>query len=271
MNSLKIAMQSGEPLLIEPNKAHQIAERSADLLANIKQDKAGADMLAALLGNQPKAEKVGKAGIIPIKGAIGHSLLPIEKMLGMVDVNDIRKNIDAFEKDPQITHLIFDIDSPGGTVTGVPELAQRIRAISKETISVTEGQASSAGFWLGSQSKRFVATSSASVGSIGVYRIVPDTSKALANMGVSMKVIKAGKFKAMGLPGTSLDADSEALIQESVNDVWEDFKSDVRSRRSLVPDSAMEGQSFNAKKGASLGLLTGIVSGMDQVLAEINR
>jgi signal peptide peptidase SppA len=271
MNSLKIAMQSGEPLLIDPAQAQQIAERSSELLANIKQDKAGAEMLSALLGSQPKAEKIGKAGVIPIKGAIGHNLMPIEKMLGMVDVNDIRKNIETFEKDPQITHLVFDIDSPGGTVTGVPELADRIRSSSKETISVTEGQASSAGYWLGSQSKRFVATASASVGSIGVFRIIPDTSKALANMGVSMKVVKAGKYKAMGLPGTSLDADAEALIQQDVNDVHADFKDGVRSRRSLVPDSAMEGQSFNAKKGASLGLLTGIVSGMDQVLAEINR
>jgi hypothetical protein len=41
MNSLKIAMQSGEPLLIEPNKAAMIAERSAELLASVKQDQAG--------------------------------------------------------------------------------------------------------------------------------------------------------------------------------------------------------------------------------------
>lgn len=271
MNSLKIALQSGEPLLIEPTKAAMIADRSAELLTNIKQDKAGAEMLTALLGNQPKAEKVGKAGIIPIKGAIGSNLMPIEKILGMVDVNDIRKNIDAFEKDPQITHLVFDINSPGGTVTGVPELASRIRNASKPTIAFTDSQAASAGYWLASQSQRFVATGSASVGSIGVYRVVPDASKAFENMGVKMEVFKSGKYKAIGLPGTSIDAEGKDLIQQSVVDVHQDFKADVRSVRSLVPDSAMEGQSFSAKKAASLGMLTGIVSGMDQVLAEINR
>ncbi|CAB4147260.1 SppA Periplasmic serine proteases (ClpP class) [uncultured Caudovirales phage] len=271
MNSLKIAMQSGEPLLIEPNKAAMIAERSADLLASIKQDQAGAEMLTALLGNQPKAEKVGKAGIIPIKGAIGSNLMPIEKILGMVDVNDIRKNIDAFEKDPQITHLVFDINSPGGTVTGVPELASRIRNSTKPTIAFTDSQAASAGYWLGSQSQRFLATGSASVGSVGVYRVVPDATKAFENMGVKMEVFKSGKYKAIGLPGTAIDADGKEMIQQSVVDVHNDFKADVRSVRSLVPDSAMEGQSFPAKKAASIGMLTGIVSGMDQVLAEINR
>jgi signal peptide peptidase SppA len=271
MNSLAYAIQSGEPLLINPIEAKVISDRASEVLASIKDNKAGVEMLTALLGNQPKAEKVGKAGVIPIKGAIGSNLMPIEKMLGMVDVNDIRKNIEAFEKDPQITHLVFDINSPGGTVTGVPELASRIRNSTKPTIAFTDSQAASAGFWLGSQSQRFVATGSASVGSVGVYRVVPDASKAFENMGVKMEVFKSGKYKAIGLPGTSIDADGKAMIQASVVEVHDDFKADVRSVRSLVPDSAMEGQSFAAKKAASLGMLTGIVSGMDQILAEINR
>lgn len=271
MNYLQVALVSGQPLLIDVSHAQSVIEHQGKLMAQISPEKAGVDVLASLLGSPAKPEKIGKVGVIPIKGAIGQNLMPIEKMFGMVDVNDVKRQIFAFEQDPQVKHILFDIDSPGGTVTGVPELAQQIRTASKPTTSFTDSRALSAGFWIGSQATRFIATPSASVGSVGVYRVIHNSKEAHAKQGVEVKVFKSGKHKAIGLPGTALDPESEALIQSEVEDIHADFKADVKSRRSMVPDSAMEGQSFSAKKASQLGMITGISSGIDQVIAELNR
>ena len=51
------------------------------------------------------------------------------------------------------------------------------------------------------------------VGSVGVYLVVPDLSKAYEQMGVEMKVIKAGKFKAAGVDVAKLESALKGKLQ----------------------------------------------------------
>jgi len=209
---------------------------------------------------------MGSTMTIPISGAIGKDLMPIEKTMGMTDVNDLQGWILQAEADPEVKKVIFDINSPGGTVSGVPETARMIRQMKKETVAFTDSIAASAAYWIGSQASRFLATSSAQVGSIGVYRVHLNTSKMLANAGVSVEILKSGKYKAVAHPGTEIDEDSKALIMESLADVHSDFKADVKSRRSMIQESDMEGQVFSGKKAAQKGFITGLVSSFSEII-----
>jgi ClpP class serine protease len=69
----------------------------------------------------------GETAIIPIKGVIGKGLCDMEKAFGMVDVDDISEMVQWAMEDDSIKSVMFDIASPGGTVSGVPELAEQIR------------------------------------------------------------------------------------------------------------------------------------------------
>lgn len=273
MRHLSEAIQLNRPLLIEAGLVDGILEQSAVILKSVTstEQKAGiADTIKALLGEQPQPYVNGKVGVIPVVGVIGEGLSPIERIMGATDVNDISAALDAFAKMPEVQTVVFDVNSPGGTVTGVPELADKIAAYSKPTVAFAK-KALSAAYWIGSAADRVVTTTSGKVGSIGVYVAVDDVSKQKAAMGVTTKVIKAGKHKAIGHPGTSMSADDEALIQESVDNTHEMFKSSVLRKRKNASLSAMEGQTLDAKQGVSAGLVTGMVPSFASLIESLNR
>ena len=74
------------------------------------------------------AESAGVA-IIPVAGVIGHKLGPVAKMLGAVDALDVMAAVELAAEDDDVDTIILDIDSPGGTVAGVPELAETVEAV----------------------------------------------------------------------------------------------------------------------------------------------
>jgi hypothetical protein len=189
-------------------------------------------------------------GILPICGPIGSNLSPIEKMLGGCDVADISASFDAFAVDPSVRTLLLDVDSPGGTVTGVPELAAQIAAFPKPTLAFTSGEACSAAYWLASQADDFLATPSASVGSVGVYLALLDSSAALARSGLFVDVIKAGTYKAAGFPGTSLSEEQRALLQERVDMVHRMFMGAIVLRNAGGGTWACHGHRAESRRNA---------------------
>jgi len=258
-------------MLIAPAQAEAYLQRVGDI--NIPMEAKMSDMedmLSAIFGAKPVLEKYPPLAFIPIKGVIGKSLSELESMCGCCDIQDVEEMLEECERDPSIKTIILDIDSPGGTSVGVPELANRIKNSSKEIISFTGSECCSAAYWLGSQASAFYATPSSSVGSIGVYIAFPDCSEAYKMEGVKMDVIKSGTFKGAGIPGTSLDENQRKMLQQEVEDIHTDFKDAVKSVRSFVEDSSMEGQMFSGKRGAEAGLVTSLVNGFDELIESIN-
>jgi signal peptide peptidase SppA len=175
------------------------------------------------------------------------------------------------EEDEEIETIVVDISSPGGTVTGVEEAALALSRSSKKTVAYTETEAASAAYWIGSSADRFVATPSATVGSIGVYMAIPDYSKAFEAAGVRMDVIKSGTLKGAGIPGTSLSDAQRADLQAQVEAIHADFKAAVRGKRKMAKDEDMEGQVFSGKEAARKGLVTGLGSNLRSLIADLNR
>ena len=252
MRFLLNGLNGREALLIDPAKAND---------HRILAEKFGfTDMLAQLFGEVPKAYIAEDGtGVIPIAGVIGKGLSPIEKMTGAVDVNAIADAIDEFSANPQVTRIAFQVSSPGGTVTGVEELANKVRNISKPTMAYTDSEMASAAYWIASAADKVVASPSSTVGSIGVYMTIADMTEMAKAQGIKMVVIKSGKFKGAGIPGTSLSEEQIANLQQGVDEIHADFKSAVLQTRKLVKAEDMEGQVFTGKEAAARGLATGLV------------
>jgi len=260
MRFLNNALKGRESLLIDPAKAQDFAALA---------DKFGfSDMISKLLGVRPEAYIMDGVGVIPISGVIGKGLSPLEKMVGAVDVDDIADAIDVFEEDPNVNRIAFHISSPGGTVTGVEELAKKVRNISMPTMAYTDTEMASAAYWIGSQADHVIASPSSTVGSVGVYLVVPDFSEAYKQAGVDMKVIKAGKFKAAGLEGTSLSEEQMQNLQEGVDEIHADFRNAVRKVRTRVKDYDMDGQVFSGRQAAARGMVTGLADSFREALAK---
>jgi len=156
--------------------------------------------------------------------------------------------------------------TPGGTVTGVEELANKVRSFGKPTMAYTDSEMASAAYWIGSAADRVVASPSSTVGSIGVYMAIPDYSEAAKMQGIKMVVIKSGKFKGAGIEGTSLDEGQMANLQDGVDTIHAEFKQAVNMKRKMVKAEAMEGQVFSGKQAAAQGLVTGLADSFNDAL-----
>lgn len=195
--------------------------------------------------------------IIGLRGVVGKRVGSLEKSSGVTDVDDVAEALAMAVEDGAVRGVVMDIDSPGGTVTGVPELAAQVRDATdrKNIVAFTDTQASSAAYWIGSQAYSFVAAPSASVGSVGVYLPVLDSSRAYEAMGLRQEVIKSGRFKGAGIPGTALTEEQRQRLQERVNAIHAAFRADVRAMRKRVPDEAMEGQELFASEAIKVGMV----------------
>jgi len=264
MRFLTNALKGREPLLIDPSRAadHAATAASAGMLE---------ETLTLVFGKKPEPYKVGKVGVIPLRGVIGKGLSRLETLTGATDVEEINDYLDEMEDDEEVDTIIIFISSPGGTVTGVEELAAKLARSKKKTVAFTDTEAASAAYWIGSAADRFVVTPSATVGSIGVYMAIPDYSKAFEMQGVRMDVIKSGTLKGAGIPGTSLSDAQRADLQAQVEAIHADFKAAVRSKRKLAKDEDMEGQVFSGRQAAQKGLVTGLGTSLAALIADLNR
>lgn len=260
MKFLSKALSGRSPLLIDPSEAKAHADRAGMY--------GFTDLLSQIFGETPKPYKIGSKGIVPVVGVIGKNLSPLEKMTGAVDLNEVSQNIDAFLADPEVTEIVLHIDSPGGTVTGVEEVARKIANSSKPTVAYTDGMMASAAYWLGSSADRVIASPSADVGSVGVYMAIPDMSGLYSASGVQMLVIKssATPLKAAGLEGTSLSQDQIDYFQSQVDEIYSDFVSSIKSKRKFVSEDALKGQSMSGKVASKKGLVTGLADSLGVVL-----
>ena len=250
-----------------------IEQAQATLGANIieaaEEDAAGDE-----LEDYTFAESGGVA-IIPVAGVIGHKLGPVAKMLGGVDALDVMAAIELAADDDEVDTIILDIDSPGGTVAGVPELAETVEAVqesgTKKIYAYTDSQMASAAYWLAAGANGIFAAPSADVGSVGVYLPVMDTSAALAEQGVSVEIFKSGKYKAAGFPGVALDEEVRKHLQLEVMDTYNEFSGFVKKYRPELSYDSLQGQTFTGRRAAEIGMIDGEAKNLDSLLQKLGR
>lgn len=218
------------------------------------------------------AESEGVA-IIPVAGVIGHKLSPVAKMLGAVDALDVMAAVELAADDDDVSTIILDIDSPGGTVAGIPELAETVEAVqasgTKKIYAYTDSQMASAAYWLAAGANGIFAAPSADVGSIGVYLPVMDTSKALAEQGVQVELFKSGKYKAAGFPGVALDEEVRKHLQLEVMETYNEFAGFVKGYRPDLGYEHLQGQTFTGRRASSIGLIDGEAKSLDILLQNL--
>ncbi len=176
--------------------------------------------------------------------------------------------------DDTVGQILIDIDSPGGSVYGVSELASEIvkARTQKPVIAVANSLAASAAYWIGCSASEFYVTPGGEVGSIGVWQAHFDYSKALEEEGVKPTLISAGKFKVEGNPYVPLDEQAQAFMQSRVDDYYNAFVEAVAVGRGVsisdVRDGMGEGRVLGADAALAMNMVDGI-STFDEVLAKM--
>jgi len=210
--------------------------------------------------------------VVPIYGILAKNAGFMEEVChGVTDINGIQHAIAQAAAAKEVKTLILDLATPGGQVTGIPEIGALVRGVTKmrgKTVyAFTDERCCSAGYWIGSQADEFYTTPSATVGSIGTYLAWLDESVKMQLEGVRLEFFGAGKHKGMGLPGKPLSQEDRALLQGKVEQINGWFTSAVLGARGKVSDETMQGQTFNGPEAVARHLADGVVSGWDEFLA----
>lgn len=149
------------------------------------------------------------------------------------DYSEIRANVRRAAADSSVKTIDLVIDSPGGSVLGLPETADAVQAANrvKPVRAFVSGIAASAAYWLASQASSIHLTPSGEVGSIGILDLHADISGALEKSGVRITAVTAGPNKVERAPFTPLSDDAKAHMQKGVDAWYGDFLSAIRRGR----------------------------------------
>lgn len=210
---------------------------------------------------------VDNVAIIPIQGVIAKKMNILSEISGGVSTQIVERDFKAALDHPEVQVIVLDIDSPGGAVDGTPELANTIFEArgKKPIIAFSDGIMASAAFWIGAAADMmFISGRTVEVGSIGVVATHTDISKAEEMDGIKTTEIVAGKFKRVASQHGPLTADGRASIQESVDEVFSVFVSDVAKFKGVSEDKVLsnmaDGRIFIGNKAVEAGLVDGILS-----------
>jgi len=227
-------------------------------------------------GDSPRLLTVSDGlAIITINGPLVSSDSPYLRMFGVTGYPEIRDAVLAAVSDPEVKQILLDIDSGGGAVSGCADTATLIRSAHKVKPITTYGETmASAAYWLGCSAGKVYSGKAALVGSIGVKATFKEYSKQNEMEGVTVTVIRGGKYKALADSNEPLTKAGEAQIQAMVDasyEVFVDHVAEMRGRTYEYTDKTMaDGQEFIGQAAVDVGLTDGITT-FDAVVGGLKK
>lgn len=207
--------------------------------------------------------KVGNQAVIPVMGPIVKRQSFLTDFFGFSSAMAIQAAVRAAASDPEVERIVLEIDSPGGSVDGLPELADEIFQAreSKEIVAQVSGIAASAAFLIASQTDRIFTGRMDMVGSIGTRMLLFDFSEAFKENGIKAIAIDTGEFKSAGAFGTKITEAQIKEFQRIIDGFFDDFVASVVRGRGMSEKDVRkvgDGRMFFADEAMSLGLIDGV-------------
>lgn len=261
------------PWAILPEKLHAI-------MAMLYRHEAGvrlsAEEIQAVTKPGRPSSISGGIQVLPLFGTIAPRANVMTEMSGGTSAEMFGKAFRAAIADPNIGAVVIDVDSPGGAVQGIDELANEIYRArgTKPIVAVANHLAASAAYWIATAADELVVSPSGEVGSIGVFAAHDDVSKAQENIGVKTTLVSAGKYKTEGNPYEPLTDESRASIQKRVDEYYGMFTAAVARARGVpvsnVQNGFGEGRVVGAKEAVRLGMADRIGT-LDDTIARLQK
>lgn len=189
----------------------------------------------------------GKIALVRVEGPILESKSVVDEMRGYV-------------KDRSIKAIVLRINSAGGGVAPSQEIYAEVkRAASAKKVVVSMGSvAASGGYYIASPATRIVANPGTITGSIGVIMEIPNLKEFMDKLGIKTEVIKSGRHKDIASVFRGIGKEERDILQSLMNDVHEQFISDVAESRKLPQENVRkiaDAKVFSGRQAIDIGLV----------------
>ncbi len=205
-------------------------------------------ILSALLTVFLKDASIGgKIALVKVEGPILESKSVVDEIRGYV-------------KDRSIKAIVLRVNSAGGGVTPSQEIYAEVkRAASAKKVVVSMGSvAASGGYYIAAPATRIIANPGTITGSIGVIMEIPNLKEFMDKLGIKTEVIKSGKHKDIASVFRGIGKEERDILQSLMNDVHEQFISDVAESRKLSKENVRkiaDAKVFSGKQAIDIGLV----------------
>lgn len=212
-----------------------------------------------------ESEGNGAVARISVLGTMMNRASAMNMISGATTYNQVAARVRSAAGDPEISKIVLDLDTPGGTVVGVDILAQAVREAknAKPVIAVVNDMAASAGYWVASQATEIVASRSSVVGSISVIATHQDMSNLEEKLGVKTTILTTGAYKGLGHPSQGLSDAHKAKIEERIGRTHATFVSTIADGRGLSMKDANRlatGETWDGEEAIENGLVDKIAT-----------
>lgn len=203
---------------------------------------------AGLYSGQSKSFSLkDKIGVVNVDGVITDSIPIIEQL-------------DDFGKDDSIIAVILRVDSPGGGVAASQEIYDAVIELKKKkkVVASMGSIAASGGLLVACSADKIVANPGSITGSISAIMQFANIEGLLKKVGVKSSVVKSGQYKDIGSPLREMTSEEKVIVQELVDDIYNQFIDVIVKERKLSREKVVEiadGRVFSGRKAKELGLV----------------
>jgi len=210
----------------------------------------------------------GGVAILPVVGPIFRYANLFTEISGGTSVSALARDFNTALNDSSVKAILLNVDSPGGEVAGISELAQMIfdGRKKKRIAAYADGMMASAAYWIASAAGEIVADATAIVGSIGIVAAVPNPEKRSAR---DVEFVSSQSPKKRPNPNTE---SGKTQIQAMVDDLAAVFVDAVAKHRAVSTATVLEkfgqGDVFVGRKAVAAGLADRLGS-FEQTVADL--
>ena len=210
----------------------------------------------------------GEIGVIPIKGTIANEQDSFSDTLSAIEVVD---KLDEASRDPNVKVIFLDIDSGGGSIVATKQIVAKIRATDKPVVAYIGEVGASGAYYVAAASDYVIADADSITGSIGVIWVALHINELMEDFGIKATVMKKGTYKDMGSIFREMTDDEKVLLQELIDESFEQFRGDVLAFRKdkglteMELDAVADGRILSGRQALSINLVDELSSREDAI------
>lgn len=197
----------------------------------------------------------GRLGVIAIDAPLGNGWFSYP-------YDYLSAQVESLEEDDNVEAIAFDINSPGGDISGLFELMETIGRCVKPVYAYCEGACASAAYALATSAQKIYATESTRIGSIGVMAVYLNDDKYMQKLGLEEIIFRSEHAEKKNLDPKSSEGKEQIL--KSLNEAEKMFIGRIANNRGVTSDDVYEkfgrGLMFHSAEALERGMVDGIVA-----------